>query len=213
MAIGLTGSQYRLPSEAEWEYAARAGSKDAYSFGAAQDKLAEYAHFGSKEGALKVGQKKPNAFGLFDMHGNVWEWTLDAFTPEGYKALKGPIARTLDAVQWPTTAYPRAMRGGGWQDGPEKLRSASRLGSDDEEWKSEDPNIPLSPWWYTTDPARSVGFRLLRSARPMEKDAMQKFWQYDCDDIRLDVSSRLEEGRGAEGLAVPELVNEIKKSQ
>ena len=212
---GLTSQQYRLPSEAEWEYAARANSKGAYCFGDDPEKLKEFGCFeGNNEGGpAKVASKKPNAFGLFDMHGNVWEWTLDAFTTDGYAALKNAPLKSIDAIQWSKDAYPRTVRGGGWQDPPTRLRSAARLGSDDEEWKTEDPNVPLSPWWFTSDPTRSIGFRLLRSSTTLPKAEMERFWTYDSEDVKLDVESRLEEGRGAQGLAVPELGADLEKSR
>ncbi len=209
---GLTGQQYRLPSQAEWEYAARAGSKEAYSFGDDASKLSEYACFegNNAKGPAKVGSYKPNAFGLYDMHGNAWEWTVDEYSEDGYKALgKGPL-KSDQAVQWPTKAYPRTVRGGGWQSPAEECRSAARLGSEDEDWKSEDPNVPLSPWWFTTDPARSVGMRLVRSAKPLDKELLDKYWSIDHEDISLDVDLRLEEGRGALGLPVPELADDLR---
>jgi hypothetical protein len=147
------------------------------------------------------------------MHGNVWEWVIDGYSPEGYTALAGQKRSLLEAIQKPSKPSPRTVRGGGWQDPPERLRSAARLGSDDEEWKSEDPNIPNSPWWFTTDPSRQVGFRLVRSAQPLDAETMKLFWEIDHEDIQLDVQLRLEEGRGAEGLPVPELAEELQKNQ
>jgi hypothetical protein len=85
------------------------------------------------------------------------------------------------------------------------------LGSNDEDWKDEDPNIPLSPWWLTTDPARGVGFRLVRSMKSLSADEMKKFWEVDHEDIQLDVEIRLEEGRGAIGITDKTLPEDIQK--
>jgi formylglycine-generating enzyme required for sulfatase activity len=211
---GLTRRQYRIPTSAEWEHAARAGTKTAYSFGDDPAHLGEYAHFADNapDGPGKVGTKKPNAFGIHDLHGNVWEWVVDAYTENGYADLKIP-AQGLAGVIWPTLADARCVRGGGFQDLPDRLRSASRMGSVDEDWKSEDPNVPLSPWWFTTDPARMIGFRLVRSYQPLSEQDIQRFWNIDHPDIELDVDTRLQEGRGAIGLAVPELAEDIRKIQ
>jgi hypothetical protein len=80
------------------------------------------------------------------------------------------------------------------------------MGSVDEEWKERDPNVPLSPWWFTTDPARAVGMRLVRSLTPLNREELNKFWEIDATGIQEDVDARLKEGRGALGLAVPELL-------
>lgn len=209
---GLTNTQYRLPTEAEWEYAARAGSKSAYSFGDDPAELEKYATFGEPPtGAAPVGSKLPNAFGLHDMHGNVWEWTIDQFDPKGYGDKGGKTLSWLEAAQWPTQADSRTVRGGGWQDPPERLRSAARMGTEDEDWKSEDPNVPLSPWWYTSDPARMVGMRLVRSAQPLDGETLKKFWDIDNTSIEEDVEARLREGRGATGIPVPELIKEFQR--
>ena len=114
-----TGKQYRLPSEAEWEYAARAGSTTKYSFGDADAQLTEYAWYGTNK-TQRVAQKRPNAFGLFDMHGNVWEWTQDCWNANYSGA-------PTDGSAWTTgCSGSRVLRGGSWIDIPVNLRSATR---------------------------------------------------------------------------------------
>ncbi len=162
MAQRIEGHQYRLPTEAEWEHACRAGTTTAYSFGDNADELDAYAWFGDNtDGKLpNVGTKKPNPWGLHDMHGSVMEWVIDGHSPEGYAALAGksnPIPFT-EAIQWPKELSHRCLRGGGWEDDAVALRSAARVSSDDEAWKTTDPNIPKSPWWYTDDPLEPWAF-------------------------------------------------------
>jgi formylglycine-generating enzyme required for sulfatase activity len=113
----------RLPTEAEWEYACRAGTKTEYCFGDDEGGLGEYAWYrANSEGKTRpVGQKKPNAWGLYDMHGNVWEWCEDGYSA-GYYA-KSPEA---DPKGPSTTAY-RVLRGASWGSSANDLRSASRL--------------------------------------------------------------------------------------
>ena len=104
-----TGEQVALPSEAQWEYACRAGSRAAYSFGDDSSKLGDYAwYMSSKSGkyAHPVGQKKANAFGLYDMHGNVYEWCAD----------------------WSTDGFTRVLRGGSWLSPSRVCRAADRCG-------------------------------------------------------------------------------------
>ncbi len=74
------------------------------------------------------------------------------------------------------------------------------MGSHDVNWKSKDPNLPLSPWWFTSDPSRAVGFRFLRPLSPPAREACAKFWEADVEDVELDVQARLDEGRGALGI-------------
>ena len=213
----LTGQQYRLPTEAEWEYACRAGAKTAYHFGDDEAELGEYAWYdeNADEQPHEVGQKKPNPFGLYDMHGNVMEWTIDGYSEEGYAAIadqQQPLS-FLASVRWPDSAENRVVRGGSWQDPAEQLRSAARLGSTDEDWKDEDPNVPLSPWWFTDDPARGVGFRIFRSYQPLDSEVMSKFWEIDHEDIEFDVDSRISRGRGIRTVVDPELAKDIESSR
>ncbi len=156
-----TGRYYRLPTEAEWEYACRAGTETAYSFGDDPKKLKDYAWFGENcnDKYQKVGSKKPNPWGLYDMHGNVCEWVLDQYIPDYYKK-EGEAVKNPYAV--PTKEFSRAVKGGSWQDDPEALRSAARRGSS-KDWKMQDPQIPQSIWWLTD--AQFLGFRIVRPLR------------------------------------------------
>ncbi len=174
-----TGHFYRLPTEAEWEYACRAGTTTAYYFGNDASKLKDYAWFkdNTKDGYSKVGQKKPNAFGLYDMLGNVSEWTMDQFDENYFQQLKGNPADN----PWvkPTKLYPRSVRGGSWMDGADSLRCASRVGSS-AAWKQLDPQIPKSLWWLTSAPF--VGFRLVRPKVTPPADEINKYWTVKMED-------------------------------
>jgi formylglycine-generating enzyme required for sulfatase activity len=116
------GTGYRLPTEAEWEYACRAGSTTRYGFGDDERELSKYAWFEatSEKGTQAVGQKQPNAFGLYDMHGNVWEWCWDWYYAEYYKQMLN-INPT-----GPSKGTDRVLRGGSFFDYPAYLRSAYR---------------------------------------------------------------------------------------
>jgi len=168
-----TGHFYRLPTEAEWEYAARAGSKTAYHFGDDVAALDDYAwHYKNSDNTYhEVGQKKPNPWGLYDMHGNVAEWTLDQYIPEAYQKRKGT---NMNPWQPATTEYPRTARGGSYDDDAEVLRSAARTPSM-ERWKMRDPQFPKSKWWNTDAPF--VGFRIVRHKEAPTPTEMKKYWQ------------------------------------
>lgn len=167
-----TGHYYRLPTEAEWEYACRAGTTTAYSFGDDASKIDEYAwYYENGEKYHKVGTKKPNPWGLHDMHGNVAEWVLDRYDEKFYSQVaKDPVA--VFPLSIPNgEEYPRVVRGGSWNDDPDLLRSAARMPSTPD-WKIQDPQLPKSIW-YLTD-AQFVGFRVVRPLVPPTKEQIEK---------------------------------------
>lgn len=172
-----TGQYYRLPTEAEWEYACRAGTTTAYSWGDDPSQIDEYAwHYGNSEETYhKVGKKKPNPWGLYDMHGNVAEWTLDRYDPMFYaqftldKAAKFPYCKPIGME------YPRVVRGGSWYDEAPLHRSAARVASNPD-WKIQDPQLPQS-MWYLTD-ATFVGFRVIRPLTPPSPEEIQELVLY-----------------------------------
>ncbi|AMV34511.1 Serine/threonine-protein kinase pkn1 [Pirellula sp. SH-Sr6A] len=169
-----TGRYYRLPTEAEWEYACRAGTTSAYSFGDDPALLEEYAWFedNSEEKYQKVGRKKPNPWGLYDMHGNVAEWVLDEHQPEGFLLDK---LRKKNPLLVPMVLYPRVVRGGGWDKSAADCRSAAKEGST-EDWIAQDPQVPVSIW-YLTD-ALHVGFRVVRPLEEPTAEEKEKLWEY-----------------------------------
>lgn len=122
------GKTYRLPTEAEWEYACRARSQTVYSFGDSKSQLREYAWF--NESARDIGEKyahrvklkRANDFGLFDMHGNVFEWCSDWYGEDHYK--NSPV----DDPRGPSGGSSRVLRSGSWNGLPQFIRSARRFG-------------------------------------------------------------------------------------
>ena len=154
-----TGVFYRLPTEAEWEYACKAGADGDYSFGNDSTQLVNYAWLkgNSEQKTHQVGLKKPNKWGLYDMHGNVAEWTYDEYRPEFYATLTKTEAKNPVAVA--DKPYPLVTRGGSFTDDAKDLRSAARKQSDPS-WKQIDPQIPKSNWWFPEAPF--VGIRLVR---------------------------------------------------
>ena len=165
-----TGEYYRLPTEAEWEYACRAGSET----GIPAAQLGDYAWFVTNSPTATfsrgtyhpIGTKKPNAWGLYDMLGNVMEWTLDQYKPYADAEAKNPWVRS-------TTSYPHAVRGGSWNDEAAKVSCTARVASE-ASWKRLDPQLPKSVWYMTN--AQWLGFRLVRPAKLPTAEDMYRAW-------------------------------------
>ena len=153
----------------------RAGTTTAYSFGDDPKKLEDYAWFAenANDKYQKVGTKKPNPWGLFDMYGNVCEWVLDGYAADSYRKAEGKTLKNPLVV--PTKEFSRAVKGGSWQDDPESLRSAARRGSS-KDWKMQDPQIPQSIWWLTD--AQFLGFRVVR---PLQTPTAEEAKLYEPD--------------------------------
>ncbi len=212
----LTGQFYRLPTEAEWEHACRAGATTAYSFGDDPAQLGEHAWYtdNSDWEAHPVGQKRPNAWGLYDMHGNVAEWVLDQYDAHWYATLGASGVSAEKAIHWPTQLFPRVLRGGSWDDEPLSCRSAARGQSDDDEWRSYDPNSPKSPWWFASDESQDVGFRIVRPLVPPPREMWSKYWDADVEVIKRVTKFRIDkEGRGERGIVDPALPKAIENLQ
>lgn len=205
----LSEDFYRLPTEAEWEYACRAGTTTAYYFGDDPKDLKKHAWIAdnSDDERHVVGKKKANPWGLHDMYGNVAEWVLDGYQEQGYARHAGKQVTAAEAFEKPTKLFPRVLRGGSWELDAEDCRSAARMRSHDDEWKSEDPNFPRSPWWFTTSPALGAGFRLIRPYNaPATPAAKAGYWDADVEQIKKDCDNRIDaNGRGAYGVIDPTL--------
>lgn len=169
-----TGLFYRLPTEAEWEYACRAGSGTAYFFGNDNKSLGDYAWYSGNSGGKfhHAGEKKPNSWGLYDMLGNVSEWTLDHYQENSYVSL-ATETKEMKTTFGPTR-YPKVVRGGGFADDAVALRSAARVKSDPT-WNRRDPQIPKSRWWLTE--AGFVGFRVVRPNPQPSPDLINAFFK------------------------------------
>ncbi|OHB64400.1 MAG: hypothetical protein A2Y77_06250 [Planctomycetes bacterium RBG_13_62_9] len=158
-----TGKKYRLPTEAEWEYAARAGTTSAFGVCDKEDGLGDYAWFNANANMEPhaTGTKKPNVWGLYDMYGNVREWVQDFYSPTAYEeAVK---AREAANPTGPKDGKVHVARGGFYDSPAGELRCAAR-GFEEDWWRMNDPQIPKSRWWLPQIDA--IGLRVACTPEP-----------------------------------------------
>ena len=152
-----TGKKYRLPTEAEWEYACRAGTTNVYGSVNDPKQLKDYAWYEDTADfeTSEVRRKKPNVWGLYDMSGNVREWVWDFYSPTAYKE----AAKKTPAVnpKGPKTGKIHVARGGDYNSSIEELRCADRT-FEEKFWRSGDPQFPKSRWWLPE--MDFIGFRV-----------------------------------------------------
>jgi formylglycine-generating enzyme required for sulfatase activity len=160
-----TGEFYRLPTEAEWQYACYIGETEKNNV----NDVAWYAS-NSEDRYHKSGELKPNKLGIYDLLGNVSEWTLDQYWDDYPKAIfnnyNNPYLKTLKK-------HPHTIKGGSYKDEVQQLTCAARGGTD-MVWNRRDPQIPKSTWWNTDAPF--VGFRLVKPFKQPNKDEVKNFF-------------------------------------
>jgi sulfatase modifying factor 1 len=160
-----TGVFYRLPTEAEWEYAAKMGQNEG--------PLETYAWTtkNAKQSTQKVGTLQANKFGIHDLIGNVAEWTYDQYSPDFYA--ETAKSNGLNPVNEPVKLYPHVVRGGSYQSDANYLSPTARDYSDPS-WKQIDPQVPKSNWWMPDAPF--VGIRLVRPVKTPTAEEIAKYF-------------------------------------
>ena len=187
--------RYRLPTEAEWMYACSAGDLEQKN---APTELANFAVCESdKTGPNTVGTRKPNAWGLHDMLGNVSEWVIDG-QPDGGQLRRSGKQSVFDSIQWTSSRVGHWALGGSWSSRYDNCSVFAKEVSNDE-WWSSDPFIPLSPWWLCGDPWLSIGFRIVRPLNEGTAEEWTRYWEPDSEELKRDVDSNIQTGRGING--------------
>lgn len=171
-----TGIFFRLPTEAEWEYACRAGTSTTYYFGDDPEDLDDHAWYWDNSGEKyhATGTKKPNPWGLYDMSGNVSEWMLDQYVDDFASVLQSE-----DGWAPPSGKYGRTVRGGAYDDDAATCGCGNRVRSNPK-WQARDPQVPKSIWWNPDAPF--VGFRIVRPIGDFSEDYIEEFFKRAIKD-------------------------------
>lgn len=158
-----TGKEYRLPTEAEWEFACRAGTREPLGPGKTEAGTASLAWFDeTSKGRLQpVATKDPNPFGLYDMQGNVREWVFDLYSPDTYASRTG--TGVVENPTGPEEGRRHVARGGDYNSPLSEIRPAARA-REESWWRASDPQIPKSRWWIPM--MDFIGFRVACSVKP-----------------------------------------------
>jgi len=196
-----TGKTYRLPTETEWEYAARAGSSRIYGFADGPEQLNDFAWYedNSHFEPHRVAAKNPSAWGLYDMLGNVQEWVHDFYSPTAYveRAEESPAVNP----QGPSNGKVHVARGGCWDSTLAELRCAAR-GFEEDWWRMSDPQLPKSRWWLPQ--MDHIGFRVARSADVGTDPAKPEFRSSGAEEYSFDtglLSGNLRKNGASTGLS------------
>ena len=212
---GISGRYYRLPTEAEWEYACRAGTSTRFYFGKNNRdyRVHSWIKPNSDEIRHPVGQLLPNPWGLHDMSGNVSEWVLDGYTElDPIDRKKLPWLASIPIKQVDLKNSPPVVKGASAVSPLDAVRFDYRLKADYVSWKEEDPNFPTSPWWLNSHEGLFVGFRLVRPYDiPASRESREASWQGDSKTLE-EIKFRVQEmGRGAFGVVDEKLPEDIAK--
>ena len=169
-----TGVFYRLPTEAEWEYAAKTGGNSIYGEAVNIQNIKNYAWFKANSNAKyhPVAQKKPNKWGLYDMMGNVAEWTMDMYDENYFQKINENKVGDFFIKRSNYRAYHTA-KGGGFKSNINELRLADRM-PQTENWNRRDPQIPRSKWWLTD--GDYIGFRIVKPLNQPSPEVIEKFF-------------------------------------
>ena len=205
LSLQLKEERYRLPTEAEWMYACTAGDLNLPVEPKERPKLAVCES--DNTGPSAVGTRKPNAWGLHDMLGNVSEWVIDGQT-DGAQIRSSGKRSVFDAIQWSSSRFGHWALGGSWSSRYDNCTVFAKEVSS-HEWWDQDPNVTLSPWWLSSEPWLSIGFRIVRPLNEGTAEEWTRYWEADSQELRTDVETTIQEGRGINGrpLISPRLRN------